>query len=262
MEITLLLQGGLNGVMLGLNYGLIALGLSLIFGIMGIVNFAHGEMYMLGGYVAYYLVGRFHLNFLTTMIAGVVIVGLVDVVARPGGPADARVHVEAEDDVVVVVGRTLVRDVVVPEDDVARLGIGPLESAHLDAQAEPQARAVPAVGPKIPGVEVLVANPERRLKPGFYANGAVVTRTDDRALMIPQDALITFAGVTKVFVVHDGVARQREVRPGSRGTGGLVEITEGLAPDEQVATSALNRLEDGAAVTVRTADANVTPTPP
>ncbi|MGZ3514657.1 MAG: branched-chain amino acid ABC transporter permease [Thermodesulfobacteriota bacterium] len=77
MEITLLLQGGLNGVMLGLNYGLIALGLSLIFGIMGIVNFAHGEMYMLGGYVAYYLVGRFRINFLATMIAGVAIVGLL-----------------------------------------------------------------------------------------------------------------------------------------------------------------------------------------
>jgi len=77
MEITLLLQGGLNGVMLGLNYGLIALGLSLIFGIMGIVNFAHGEMYMLGGYVAYYLVGRFGFNFFTTIIAGVVIVGLL-----------------------------------------------------------------------------------------------------------------------------------------------------------------------------------------
>lgn len=77
MEITLLLQGGLNGVMLGLNYGLIALGLSLIFGIMGIVNFAHGEMYMLGGYVAYYLVGRFRFNFLTTMIAGVAIIGLL-----------------------------------------------------------------------------------------------------------------------------------------------------------------------------------------
>ncbi|MGZ3537282.1 MAG: branched-chain amino acid ABC transporter permease [Thermodesulfobacteriota bacterium] len=63
--------------MLGLNYGLIALGLSLIFGIMGIVNFAHGEMYMLGGYVAYYLVGRFRINFLATMIAGVAIVGLL-----------------------------------------------------------------------------------------------------------------------------------------------------------------------------------------
>ena len=60
MEWTLLAQGGLNGVMLGLNYALIALGLTLIFGIMGIVNFAHGEMYMLGGYVAYYQIGRAH----------------------------------------------------------------------------------------------------------------------------------------------------------------------------------------------------------
>jgi branched-chain amino acid transport system permease protein len=79
MEISLLLQGGLNGVMLGLNYALIALGLSLIFGIMGIVNFAHGEMYMLGGYVAYYLVGRFGLNFFVTIVAAVIMVGLLGV---------------------------------------------------------------------------------------------------------------------------------------------------------------------------------------
>ncbi len=76
MEIMLLFQGGLNGIMLGLNYALIALGLSLIFGIMGIVNFAHGEMYMLGGYVAYFLIGRFGLDFFSTIIAAVVIIGL------------------------------------------------------------------------------------------------------------------------------------------------------------------------------------------
>jgi branched-chain amino acid transport system permease protein len=79
MEISLLLQGGMNGIMLGLNYALIALGLSLIFGIMGIVNFAHGEMYMLGGYVAYYLVGRFGLNFFVTIVAAVIMVGLLGV---------------------------------------------------------------------------------------------------------------------------------------------------------------------------------------
>lgn len=79
MEISFLIQGGMNGVMLGLNYALIALGLSLIFGIMGIVNFAHGEMYMLGGYVAYYLVGRFGLNFFVTIVAAVIIVGLLGV---------------------------------------------------------------------------------------------------------------------------------------------------------------------------------------
>jgi len=77
MEITLLFQGGLNGVMLGLNYALIALGLSLIFGIMGIVNFAHGEMYMLGGYVAYFLIGVLGLDFFSTIIGAVVIIGLL-----------------------------------------------------------------------------------------------------------------------------------------------------------------------------------------
>jgi branched-chain amino acid transport system permease protein len=70
-----LLQGVLNGVMLGLFYALVALGLSLIFGIMGIVNFAHGEMYMLGGYVAYYLFGIFGLNYFASMIAALILVG-------------------------------------------------------------------------------------------------------------------------------------------------------------------------------------------
>ena len=77
MEWSLLAQGGLNGVMLGLNYALIALGLTLIFGIMGIVNFAHGEMYMLGGYVAYYLFGMLGLNFFAMLAAAVVLVGVV-----------------------------------------------------------------------------------------------------------------------------------------------------------------------------------------
>jgi len=65
----------MNGVMLGLYYALIALGLSLIFGIMGIVNFAHGEMYMLGGYVAYYLFGTFGLNYFVAMVAALILIG-------------------------------------------------------------------------------------------------------------------------------------------------------------------------------------------
>jgi len=80
MELTLLFQGCLNGIMLGLNYALIALGLSLIFGIMGIVNFAHGEMYMLGGYVAYYFFGKFGLNYLMTIFLAVLLVAIVGIV--------------------------------------------------------------------------------------------------------------------------------------------------------------------------------------
>ena len=37
-----------NGVILGTNYALMALGLTLIFAIMGVLNFAHGQMYVLG----------------------------------------------------------------------------------------------------------------------------------------------------------------------------------------------------------------------
>ncbi len=79
MEISLLMQGALNGVMLGLNYALIALGLSLIFGIMRIVNFAHGEMYMLGGYVVYFLTGQLGVNFFPALIAVVIIIGILGI---------------------------------------------------------------------------------------------------------------------------------------------------------------------------------------
>jgi branched-chain amino acid transport system permease protein len=79
MELTLYAQGALNGIMLGLNYGLVALGLSLIFGIMRIVNFAHGEMFMLGGYVTYYLFGIFGINYFATFVMATLLIGLLGV---------------------------------------------------------------------------------------------------------------------------------------------------------------------------------------
>lgn len=48
------LQMGLTGVSLGLMYALIAIGLTLIFGVMRIVQYAHGEMFMLGAFSLYY----------------------------------------------------------------------------------------------------------------------------------------------------------------------------------------------------------------
>lgn len=48
------LQMGLTGLSLGLMYALIAIGLTLIFGVMRIIQYAHGEMFMLGAFVLYY----------------------------------------------------------------------------------------------------------------------------------------------------------------------------------------------------------------
>jgi membrane fusion protein, multidrug efflux system len=100
-------------------------------------------------------------------------------------------------------------------------------------------------------VEAIVDNQKRQLKPGFFANAGVVTRSDDRALMVPQESLITFAGVTKLFVVNNGVAQERQVQTGSRGGKGLVEIIEGVKEGESVVVSGLSKLENGVAVTLR-----------
>ncbi|RMF94214.1 MAG: branched-chain amino acid ABC transporter permease [Nitrospinota bacterium] len=70
----------MNGLMIGLIYGLMALGLSIIFGIMRIVNFAHGELYMLGGYASYYLTeGWLHLPPLLALPLSMLLVFFVGV---------------------------------------------------------------------------------------------------------------------------------------------------------------------------------------
>jgi len=115
--------------------------------------------------------------------------------------------------------------------------------ARISPASNPENRSV--------AIEVRVDNRDHKLKPGFFANAAVVTRTDDRALMVPQEAVITFAGVTKLFVIRDGTAQERQVHTGTRGSGGLIEIVDGLEPNELVATSGLTKLENGAAVTVK-----------
>lgn len=56
-----MLQVLINGLVLGTVYALIALGLTMVFSIMRVVNFAHGQMYMVGAFVVYYLYGEFAL---------------------------------------------------------------------------------------------------------------------------------------------------------------------------------------------------------
>jgi branched-chain amino acid transport system permease protein len=70
----------INGAILGMNYALIALGLTLIFAIMGVLNFAHGQMYVLGGFVTYYVFGVLELNFLFAVLASIAVLAVVGLV--------------------------------------------------------------------------------------------------------------------------------------------------------------------------------------
>ncbi len=58
-----------NGLYLGTQYALIALGLTLIFGLMNVLNFAHGQMYVLGGFVTYTIYGQLGLPFPVAVLA-------------------------------------------------------------------------------------------------------------------------------------------------------------------------------------------------
>jgi branched-chain amino acid transport system permease protein len=82
MPIELLVQALLNGFGLAVVYVLVALGLTLIFSILEIINFAHGEFYMLGGFAAYYLCAVGGLNYVATLVLAVLLVGLAGVVAE------------------------------------------------------------------------------------------------------------------------------------------------------------------------------------
>uniref|UniRef100_UPI0037DA6950 branched-chain amino acid ABC transporter permease n=1 Tax=Variovorax sp. TaxID=1871043 RepID=UPI0037DA6950 len=66
----------LNSVQYGLLLFLVASGLTLIFGIMGVINLAHGSFYMIGAYMAFSLAPLFGDQFLLMLVAGVVLAAI------------------------------------------------------------------------------------------------------------------------------------------------------------------------------------------
>jgi branched-chain amino acid transport system permease protein len=71
------MQAAVIGVFLGVEYALLALGFTLIFGILGVINFAHGGFYMLGGYVAYSAVTLLGAPFPVAVVLAVLFSALV-----------------------------------------------------------------------------------------------------------------------------------------------------------------------------------------
>lgn len=57
-----------NGVYLGSQYAMIALGLTLIFALMNVLNFAHGQMYVIGGFVTYTIYGQLGVPFVLALV--------------------------------------------------------------------------------------------------------------------------------------------------------------------------------------------------
>lgn len=71
------MQQLINGLSLGSIYALLALGYTMIYGIVKIIHFAHGDVYMLGAFFGYYTINVWHFNFIMALFGSMIFCALV-----------------------------------------------------------------------------------------------------------------------------------------------------------------------------------------
>ncbi len=98
---------------------------------------------------------------------------------------------------------------------------------------------------RILSVEAEIPNEDGALRPGSFADGSITVDPNARGLSVPASAVVSFAGVDRVFVVEKDALAERLVKPGRALTDGRVEIVSGLAAGERVVAEASDRLAVG-----------------
>lgn len=157
----------------------------------------------------------------------------------------------------VVIETPLKLRVPVPERHAPEIRVDQQVEVFTDAYAHPfhgtVSRINPAVDPlnRTFQVEILVPNAKGDLKPGCFAKAVIATRLDSEAATVPLEAPISFAGVTKVFMVENGRAKEVQVTLGVQSTGWVEVVQPKLPRGARVITSGQSALADGALVTIR-----------
>jgi multidrug efflux pump subunit AcrA (membrane-fusion protein) len=146
----------------------------------------------------------------------------------------------------------------VPERYYRELAIGQPVKLRIDAYPTPFDGQVTRISPQVDEanrtfpIEVQIPNADRKLPPGAFARATIDTRLEDKVVLVPAAAVVSFAGVDKVFVIADGKAKEAKVTLGDR-IGDEYEVKEGLKGTEILATSGTSRLSTGVAVQVKPA---------
>lgn len=73
MDLSLIFSQIINGLQTGSVYALVALGYSMVYGIILLLNFAHGDIIMVGAYTAFYAIASFHLHPLASVLLAVLV---------------------------------------------------------------------------------------------------------------------------------------------------------------------------------------------
>jgi membrane fusion protein, multidrug efflux system len=141
--------------------------------------------------------------------------------------------------------------VYVVEEDIARVKIGQEADITLDAYPGEMFRGnISAVSPSADSlshsskVEVVVDNPDNKIKAGLSADVSVITGTMSGVLVIPRDSVIRKTNELYVFIIRNGLAEKRAISIGF-DDGEYVQVKKGLSAGEKVAASDYNVLQEG-----------------
>lgn len=69
----------INGIAIGMSYALVAVGYSMVFGVLRLINFAHGSVYTFGAFVVWFCVDKLGMNVLLAVLMGIIVTGLLGV---------------------------------------------------------------------------------------------------------------------------------------------------------------------------------------
>ena len=90
MELTLLAQQLINGISLGSLYGLIAIGYTMVYGILRLINFAHGDVMMMGCYFAFYGILMFSLPWWASFFVAIILTAALGILIDRGAYRPVR----------------------------------------------------------------------------------------------------------------------------------------------------------------------------
>jgi RND family efflux transporter MFP subunit len=144
----------------------------------------------------------------------------------------------------------------VPERFVGDIKVGQKVAVSVEAYADSFPGTISRINPQIDPanrtfqVEILVSNDKQMLRPGGFARGRVQTHMQPDVVFVPQESVVTFAGVNKVFMIKDGKAAEVGVELGDRD-GDEVEVLKGLKGTESVVVSGTSKLATGVPVEVK-----------
>ena len=161
--------------------------------------------------------------------------------------------------------RVLKLQVSLPEKELSQLKLG--QKASIIVEAYPGrifigsvVRIYPTVDPlsRTFLLEIVVINTSRELKPGFFAKVSIEVDKSSDVLTVPEESVVSFAGVNKVFRVEADKVKQVEVKLGQRITvsngnqiENWVEVSGLLKVGDLIVVSGQNSLAENSSIKIR-----------